>query len=43
MDNFDLYEWNQKRRSEQLAMGEAKVSINKKKKKEKRRSLYKNS
>ena len=35
MDNFDLYEWNQKRRSEQLAMDEVKVSIDEKKKKKK--------
>ena len=37
MDNFDLYEWNQKRRSEQLAMDEAKVSIDEKKKKKKKK------
>ena len=35
MDNFDLYEWNQKRRSEQLAIDEVKVSIDEKKKKKK--------
>jgi len=37
MDNFDLYEWNQKRRSEQLAMDEVKVSIDEKKKKKKKK------
>lgn len=35
MDNFDLYEWNQKRRLEQLVEDEVKKYLSEKKKKKK--------